>query len=261
MECENKKCSREHNGSYGSGRFCSPKCARSFSTSSKRKSINLKVSQTLKGYKTVPGGKIKLCDYGCKKEAKFQLSNGKWCCEDSFNKCPSSKNKNSKGLKLSHKNSKHPGFPKDAYIKGHIARKKNLKEKYKALLFENKPDSERRRIVLEEQNGKCLCGIDKWLDKELVLHLDHIDGNRKNYKRENLRFLCPNCHSQTKTYCRGTNKNLSDKKLEKILFETNFNFTKTLEIAGLFPGGYNWERIKKIAKKQMCQGDGTGRHV
>ena len=30
MICE--KCGEEHNGSYGSGRFCSEKCARSFST-------------------------------------------------------------------------------------------------------------------------------------------------------------------------------------------------------------------------------------
>jgi len=31
MECEN--CGSKHNGSYGSGRFCNQKCARSFSTS------------------------------------------------------------------------------------------------------------------------------------------------------------------------------------------------------------------------------------
>jgi hypothetical protein len=42
MICEN--CSREHNGSYGSGRFCSTKCARGFSTKEKRKEINRKVS-------------------------------------------------------------------------------------------------------------------------------------------------------------------------------------------------------------------------
>lgn len=44
------------------------------------------------------------------------------------------------------------------------------------------------------------------LGKILVLHLDHINGNKKDHRLENLRFLCPNCHSQTHTYC-GRNVN------------------------------------------------------
>ena len=45
-ECEN--CSSEHDGFYGSGRFCSIKCSRGFSTKAKRKEINEKVSKKLK---------------------------------------------------------------------------------------------------------------------------------------------------------------------------------------------------------------------
>jgi very-short-patch-repair endonuclease len=44
--CEN--CSEEHDGSYGSGRFCSSKCSRGFSTKNKRKKINENVSISLK---------------------------------------------------------------------------------------------------------------------------------------------------------------------------------------------------------------------
>lgn len=44
-ECEN--CGEHHEGSYGSGRFCSGKCARGFSTKDKRKEINEKVSSKL----------------------------------------------------------------------------------------------------------------------------------------------------------------------------------------------------------------------
>ena len=47
MICEN--CNKEHNGSYGSGRFCMMKCARAFSSKEKRQEINAKVSLTLKG--------------------------------------------------------------------------------------------------------------------------------------------------------------------------------------------------------------------
>ncbi len=45
MNCEN--CGNEHDRSYGSGRFCSSKCARGFSTRDKRSLINEKASKTL----------------------------------------------------------------------------------------------------------------------------------------------------------------------------------------------------------------------
>ena len=47
MKC--KRCKGKSDGSYGSGLFCSEKCARSFSTKAKRKEINKKVSKKLKG--------------------------------------------------------------------------------------------------------------------------------------------------------------------------------------------------------------------
>lgn len=47
--------------------------------------------------------------------------------------------------------------------------------------------------------GKCGLGSE-WNDEPLTLQIDHIDGDTSNNERNNLRFLCPNCHSQTKTY-------------------------------------------------------------
>ena len=47
----------------------------------------------------------------------------------------------------------------------------------------------------------CLCGNDGfWNGKKLSLHLDHINGVNNDNRIENLRFLCPNCHTQTETY-------------------------------------------------------------
>lgn len=43
---------------------------------------------------------------------------------------------------------------------------------------------------------KCnVCGISEWLGHALVLEIDHIDEQYWNNQRENLQFLCPNCHS------------------------------------------------------------------
>lgn len=54
---------------------------------------------------------------------------------------------------------------------------------------------------------KCYeCGITYWQHRKLSLHLDHINGIREDNRIENLRLLCPNCHSLTETYCRGANR-------------------------------------------------------
>ena len=48
---------------------------------------------------------------------------------------------------------------------------------------------------------KCaICGCIEWQGKTLSLELDHINGVNNDNRLENLRFLCPNCHSQTSTY-------------------------------------------------------------
>lgn len=50
-----------------------------------------------------------------------------------------------------------------------------------------------------------ICGLKEWLGNIIVLHLDHKNGNNRDNHLSNLRLLCPNCDSQTDTYC-GRNK-------------------------------------------------------
>lgn len=59
--------------------------------------------------------------------------------------------------------------------------------------------------ILEE---KCqICGqLPIWNNKKLVLALDHVNGINNDNRFENLRLLCPNCHSQTPTFG-GVKKN------------------------------------------------------
>lgn len=57
-----------------------------------------------------------------------------------------------------------------------------------------------REGILENRCYKC--GLTEWMGKPISLHLEHIDGNPTNNQVCNLAILCPNCHSQTDTYCR-----------------------------------------------------------
>ncbi|BFO21892.1 hypothetical protein SHKM778_82800 [Streptomyces sp. KM77-8] len=70
------------------------------------------------------------------------------------------------------------------------------------------PGSRLKRVMRElGMEERCaLCGIEPvWLGEPLPLEVGHIDGNWRNNRIENLRTLCPNCHSMTDGY-RGRGK-------------------------------------------------------
>ena len=49
-----------------------------------------------------------------------------------------------------------------------------------------------------------ICDLqEEWLGEPLTLHMDHINGKNTDNRFENLRILCPNCHSQTPTFAGG----------------------------------------------------------
>jgi len=74
------------------------------------------------------------------------------------------------------------------------------------LLIENSPNLDRKSLkkklissgMLTKECSICKC-ID-WLNKPLSLQLDHVNGVNNDNRIENLRLLCPNCHSQTDTF-------------------------------------------------------------
>lgn len=51
-----------------------------------------------------------------------------------------------------------------------------------------------------------ICELNCWNNLPIALQLDHINGIPNDNRIENLRLLCPNCHSQTDTYA-GKNRN------------------------------------------------------
>jgi hypothetical protein len=58
--------------------------------------------------------------------------------------------------------------------------------------------------------NRCMeCGLTEWRGKPLTVHIDHINGIRDDWRMENLRTLCPNCHSQTDTFAGRNRKNSS----------------------------------------------------
>lgn len=86
------------------------------------------------------------------------------------------------------------------------------KRELKDILVENSTYTNRTFLkarLVKENLLKYECAIcgnqGLWNNSPLSLQLDHINGINNDHRLENLRFLCPNCHSQTETFS-GRNK-------------------------------------------------------
>lgn len=71
------------------------------------------------------------------------------------------------------------------------------------VIVENRHRSNLKLRLLQEgllQNRCDACGLTEWRGKPLSIQIDHVNGVGNDNRLENLRMLCPNCHSQTETF-------------------------------------------------------------
>jgi len=84
---------------------------------------------------------------------------------------------------------------------------KHTKESFLESLKKDNPQNGSRLLKRLKEFGikeHCCekCNNKSWMDEDIPLEVDHIDGDHHNNEITNLRVLCPNCHAQTENYCR-----------------------------------------------------------
>lgn len=96
------------------------------------------------------------------------------------------------------------GIPTEHFTTYH-AKLTTPKKPWSQHLVQGKSNSARiLRRCLQEMGRELRCqdcGLaDTWNGKPLTLQVDHVNADNSDNRPENLRFLCPNCHSQTDTW-------------------------------------------------------------
>ena len=139
------------------------------------------------------------------------------CCVKAINRCPKKRSENSDRQKKRFESQETKDFYTKVLRENSLSKeelrkrsldqwknpdyRKKVTEYLVDLDWETLKWTAKRSRVIREQEGKCIrCENDSWLGNPIQLEIDHIDGNRKNNSRENLEGLCPNCHSQTRTW-------------------------------------------------------------
>lgn len=100
-----------------------------------------------------------------------------------------------------------------------------------------------------QECGECGLGTE-WNGKPISLQVDHRNGDPTDNRRENLRFLCPNCHSQTDTYGHKNIKTVTNpyKKIHK----KKSSIRKQVELACRECATTYWVDQYLSAKSKFC---------
>jgi hypothetical protein len=195
MKCE--KCNEEHDGSYGSGRFCSAECARSFSRNKDVKETK-KVNCCVCGIEIEVGKRAAdtLCKCeGCREQPKRNF-------DERVDNCLFCSKELGPNLIKYCSYDCQIRFQRKLYIEAWkagnedgISAKYSISAHIRNYLFEK----------YDNQCAKCGWGEVNPHTGRIPLEVEHIDGNFRNNVEENLILLCPNCHSLTATY-KGANR-------------------------------------------------------
>ena len=182
MICE--YCGKEHDGSFGSGRFCCKSCSISYVNKHRildREKINKKISEALKKYNKENPKEIIYYDYICEKCGKSfksqKIRNGRHIyCNDCKHKVIHYKDINSLT---------------------------SIKDLSKRTIT---------KILLRANKGCSICG---WNESTCDIH--HIIPKSKggNNENNNLIIVCPNCHRIIHTSNKYSTEFLQEHSIEK----------------------------------------------
>jgi hypothetical protein len=129
------------------------------------------------------------------------------------------------------------------------------------------PPSTIKELILKKNLVPYVCAIcgqePMWNGRELKLQMDHINGIRNDHRLENLRILCPHCHTQTETYG-GKNQKKNKLSIEKVkeAIENTYTVAEAINYLGInnvnrdkivrimIENGYKLK--KKVKEKKYC---------
>lgn len=79
-----------------------------------------------------------------------------------------------------------------------------------------------KKYLIEERGNVCeICGTEEWLDKPILLILDHKDGDSDNNSLDNIRLICSNCDATLDTY-KSKNRNYGRDSKRRLYRHTRF---------------------------------------
>lgn len=250
-----KVCGKEHDGSYGSGVFCSDHCRRVWighcgiekakrdgTFSARMEAVRKNAPRRRKPYGTWK------CEYcGFIAETRRDLDQH----------IIDAKHRTKNVGDLVNNKEWFDAFQKGA-ARGRAKNIERIRLKYEEIR-RNTPtellsDKQRKLKILEKFDYTCvICGQKNiWNGKPLNLQIHHLDGNHKNNKEENLISVCPNCHSQTENYM-AKNKTAhvkfpsDDVVLE--IWKSARSLKHCIELLGRSPTYQNYRKVREILDK------------